>query len=436
MSVTIENAAPCRKKLRVEVDAERVAGTRAEILREFRKAAAIPGFRPGKAPEPMVERRYAQEIEEELRKRLIPDSYRQALSEHKLRALGPPQIESVVYKPGQPLIYTATVDTAPEFQLPEYKAIPLKKTQIEVKDEDVTGALDSLREQQADFVAVQGRGLRTGDFAVVNYTGVAEAKPIAELAPDAKTLGEQKNFWLLVQSDSFLPGFCDQLLGAQPGERRQVLVDLPADFPQKTLAGRKATYFVEIVAIKEKKLPELDDEFAEKVGMESLDKLKEEIRKSLTADAETRSRSDLRRQIVNYLLDKVEFELPDSLVAQETRSIIYDVVRDNTMRGATREQLQEKKDEILGFAAQSARQRLRASFVLEAIAQAEQIKVEDNEIAQRIAELAARARITPEKLKAQLAERDALAEIEEQILISKTLDFLLANARVETVKEA
>ncbi len=152
MSVTIENAAPCRKKLRVEIAAERVAGTRAEILQEFRKVATIPGFRPGKAPEPMVEKRYAGQIDEELRKRLIPESYREALSDQNLKVVGYPQIEGVEYQPGHPLVYTATVDTAPEFSLPDYKGIPVKKKTIAVKEEDVEKSVEVLRDQQADFV--------------------------------------------------------------------------------------------------------------------------------------------------------------------------------------------------------------------------------------------------------------------------------------------
>ena len=435
MTVTVESAAPCRKKLRVEVDAERVSGARAEILREFRRAAAIPGFRPGKAPEQMVEKRYASEIEEELRKRIIPDTYREVLAEKKIRVVGFPHIESVDYQPGRPLIYTAAVDTAPEFKLPDYKGIRLKKKELPVQPQEIEKTLETLRDQQADFVNVEGRGLRTGDFAVINYSSVADGKPITELAPDARTLGEHKDFWVLVSTDSFLPGFCDQLLGAQAGEKRQVLIDFAADFPQKALAGKKATYFVEVTGIKEKKLPELNDDFAKKVGAETLEKLKEEIRKGFAAERESLVRSDLQRQIVDYLLSKTDFELPESLVAHETRSIVYDLVRENTTRGVSKEQLEQKKDEILGFATQNAKDRLRSSFILDAIAQQEQIKVEEAEVEQRITQLAQRYRITRERLKAQLAERDGLGEVEEQILVGKTLDFLLANAKVETVTE-
>ena len=265
---------------------------------------------------------------------------------------------------------------------------------------------------------------------------MADGKPISELVPETKELGEKKDLWLLISPESFLPGFCDQLVGAKAGEKRQVLIDFPADFPQKTLTGKKATFFVDVTAIKEKKLPEVNDDFAKKVGLESVDKLKEAVRKSLLTEAESQQEAEVRRQIADHLVGKVEFELPESLVQQETRSIIYDVVRENSMRGATKEQLEEKKNEIYGFATQSAKGRLRTSFILEAIAEAEKIKVEETEIEQRIAQLAQRARTTPEKLKAQLAEKNGLGEIEEQLLVSKTLDFLVANAKIETVTES
>ena len=434
MSVIIENIAPCRKKLRIEVAATRVAGVRAEILQEFRKVAAIPGFRPGKAPQPMVEKRYASEIDQEVQQRIIPDAYREAVKEQNLRAVGQPQVESVDSQPGKPFIFTAAVDTAPEFKLPDYKGIAVKKTEVPVTDADVDKTVDGLRDQQSDFVDVTGRAVQTGDFAIVNYSSVAEGKPIGELAPDAKTLGEHKDFWLLINSDSFLPGFCDQLLGAQVGEKKQVLVTFPEDFAVKPLASKKATYFVDITGLKEKKLPEVNDEFAKKVGVDTLDKLKAEIRKGLVAERESQAGAEVRKQIVDHLLGKVEFDLPESLVAEETRSIVYDLVRENTQRGVGKDVLESKKDEIFGYASQGAKERVRTSFILDAIAQAEKITVTEPEMEQRLAAMATRYRMPVEKLKAQLDERGGLGEVEEQILVAKTLDFLVTNAKVEAAK--
>ena len=199
MSSTIEETAPCRKKLRIEVPADKVAGVRAGIVREFRRQAQIPGFRPGFAPEPMVERRYAGAIDEELRRRIVPDAYREALEEQNLKPVGYPQVEAVDYQPGQPLVITTAVDTAPEFPLPDYSSLALKKKVTAVTDDEVGQTLEALRDQQADFLDVTGRGLQTGDFAVINYSGVLEGKPIGELAPAVKNIGERQGFWLLVQ---------------------------------------------------------------------------------------------------------------------------------------------------------------------------------------------------------------------------------------------
>jgi trigger factor len=435
MQVTIENTAPCRKTLRVEVPTTRVEGLRAEVLREFKKEARLPGFRPGKAPEPMVEKRYAKEIDEELQRRLVPETYREALAEQKLRVIGYPRVSAVECQRGKPLTFTAEVDVAPEFALPEYKGLPVKKHEHPVAEDEVTKTLDGLRDQQADFVDVTGRSLQTNDFAVLDYSGVCDGKPISEIAPEAKALGENKAFWLLVTADSFLPGFCEQLLGAQPAEKRQVLVDFPADFPQKPLAGKKATFFVTVTGIKEKKLPEANDDFAKKVGVDSVAKLQEEIRKQLAAERAAEADGEVRRQIVDQLLAKASFELPESLVAQETKSIIYDVVRENSMRGVTKQQLEARKDELFGQATASARDRVRMSFVLDAIAEKEGIKVEETEVNQRIVLMAQRYRTTPERLRAQLTEKDGLGELEEQVRTTKTLDFLVANAKVEAVKE-
>ena len=434
MSATIEIIGPCRKKLRIEVDATRVAGVRAEILQEFRKGAAIPGFRPGKAPEPLVEKRYASEIDQEVRQRVIPDAYREAVKELKLHVVGMPNVESVESQPGKGLFFIAIVDTAPDFELPEYRGVAVKKTETPVTDADVEKTIDGLREQQADFTDVTGRAVQTGDFAIVNYSGVADGKPIGELAPDAKTLGEHKDFWLMMSADSFLPGFCDQLVGAQVGEKKQVLVNFPADFAVKVLAGKKATYFVDVTSIKEKKLPAVTDELAKKLGVDTVEQLKAEIRKGLAGEREAQANSEMRKQVVDQLLSKVAFELPEALVAQETKSIVYDLVRENSQRGVGKDVLESKKEEIFGFASQSAKERLRSSFILGAIAEAEKITVEEAEMEQRIAAMAARYRMPAEKLKAQLDEKGGLGEVEEQILVGKTLDFLIANAKVEVAK--
>jgi trigger factor len=421
--------------VQISVEPAKISSTHDEILREVRKVASIPGFRPGKAPDAMIQKKYGDHINEQVQQRLIPESFRAVLAEHKIRVVGQPNITKVDYTPGLSMSFVAEMDTAPEFELPTYKGIAVTKKKVEVKQEDIDQTLEAMREQYAEFVDVEGRPLANGDYAVLSYTGTIDGKPIKEVAPDAPQFGEVKDIWLPMQSDAFLPGFTEQLIGAAKGEKRVVTVEVPSDFAQKDLAGKKAVYSVDISGIKARQMPPLDDEFAKKAQAESLDALKASIRKMIELDRENEVKADMRRQVMDYLMAQVTFELPESLVQHETRSILGDVVRQNVGRGASKEQLEAQKDEILGFADKSARDRLKGSFILGAIAAAEKVEATEHEIAERL-ELIARAnRTTPDRLRAQLENNDNMSGLEEQIVMSKTIDFLLANATVETAKQ-
>ncbi|HWI56484.1 MAG TPA: trigger factor, partial [Bacillota bacterium] len=328
MNVTVENLAPCKKLVRVEVEAQKVDETFATVTKEFQREANLPGFRPGKAPRDMVLRKYSKDIEEETKRKLISDSYKKAIEEQKLDVLGYPDIEEIQFSRGQPLQFAATIETAPEFELPEYKGIPVKREAHSVTDEDLTRALEALRQPRTTFNAVD-RPLQTGDIAVVNYTGTCDGKPITEIAPTAKGLTEQKNFWVEIGGSSFIPGFSEQLQGAKAGDKRTVNVDFPADFVTPQLAGKRGVYEVEVVEVKEKVLPALDEAFAKSFGAESLEKLREGVRHDLENELTYKQNRTVRTQLVRSLLNRVTFELPETAVARETRNVVYDLVQEN-----------------------------------------------------------------------------------------------------------
>jgi trigger factor len=275
--------------------------------------------------------------------------------------------------------------------------------------------------------------VQPGDYVVVNYSGTSEGKPLVELAPTAKGLTEQRGFWLHVETGSFIPGFTEQLIGANASERRTVTVDFPADFVAAVLAGKKGVYEVEIVQVKEKVLPEVTEVFAKSYGAESLEKLREGVRADLQKELEFKQRRSARNQIVRSLLERVRVDLPESIVLSETRNVIYDVVRENQARGIPKEQIDQQKDEIYSYASHSARDRIKAAFVLGRIAEKEGIEVTQEEITQRVLALAQQNQIRPEKLVKQLRERNGLDEIHEQLLTAKTLDFLQLHARIQEV---
>lgn len=432
VNVTVENLAPCKKLMRVELDAHAVDEAFASMTKDFQKQAALPGFRPGKAPKELVLKKYEKDIQDEVKRKLISDSYRKAIEEKKIDVLGYPDIEEIQFGRGQALQFAATIETEPEFQLPEYKGLPLKREAKSVTGEDVARAVDLLREQQVKFEKVE-RELRTGDIAVANYTGTCDGKPTTDIAPTAKGLTEQKNFWIEMKPDSFIPGFADQLLGAKSGDKRTVNVDFPADFVTKELAGKKGVFEVEIAEVKEKVLPAVDDAFAKSYDAENLEKLREGVRRDLENELKFKQGRDTRAQIVRALLNQVNFELPETTLAQETRNVVYDLVRENAKRGVARDLIEKEKEQIYSVAANSAKERVKLAFLVQRIAEKEDIKVAQEEILRRVQTLAAMYQIAPDKFLKDLQKRNGLVEIYDQLAHEKVMEFLENNAKLETV---
>lgn len=432
MNVSVENLAPCKKLVRVEIEAQQVDETFDSITKDFQKHASLPGFRPGKAPKDMVLRKYEKDITDEVKRKLINDSYRKAVDEKKLDVVGYPDIEEIQFGRGQTLQFAATIETAPEFEVPEYKGIPVKKEARKVTDEDVEKAIDALRQQQINFKTVE-RPAQTGDIVVVNYTGTSEGKPITEIAATAKGLTEQKNFWVEMESKAFIPGFADQLLGSKAGDKRTVNVDFPADFVTAELQGKKGAYAVEVVEVKEKLLPAVDDTFAKSFGAENVEKLREGVRRDLENELTYSQNKSVRNQIIHSLLNRVTFELPESAVAHETRNAVWDIVRENQKRGISRELIEQEKDRIYSAATQGAKERVKVSFLLQKIAEKENIKVSQEEVARRVQMLASMYQIPPEKFVKDLQKRNGFVEIYDQIANDKVLDLLQQNAKMEEV---
>ncbi|HLZ54779.1 MAG TPA: trigger factor [Verrucomicrobiae bacterium] len=435
VNVTVENLAPCKKLLRVEVDVKAVDEAFDSTTKEFQKQASLPGFRPGKAPRAMVLKKYQTDIKDEVKRKLIGEAYRKAVDEKKIAVVGYPDIEEIQFGPGQALQFAATIETAPEFQLPDYKGLPAKREVKSVTEEDVERAVKLLAQQHVKFETV-ARELRLGDIAVVNYTGTCDGKPITEIAPTAKGLAEQKNFWVEVGAETFLPGFADQLLGARAGDKRAVTAEFPADFATRELAGKKGSFDVEVVEVKEKLLPAIDDGFAKKYGAESLEKLRAGVRRDLENELKYSQTKGIRNQIVRGLLDRVNFDLPETAVAHETRNVVYDIVRENSQRGVGRDVIEKQKDEIYSAATRSAKERVKLSFLIQRIAEQENIKVLQEEVLRRAQTLAAMYQIPPDKFLKDLQKRNGVMELYDQVAQEKVLAFLEQNARIEDVSPA
>jgi trigger factor len=275
--------------------------------------------------------------------------------------------------------------------------------------------------------------VQDGDVAVVNYTGTTDGKPLTDIAPTALGLTKKENFWVLIKTGSFLPGFTEPLVGAVKGDKRTVTVTLAEDFVHKELSGKTVVYEVEILGVKEKLLPVVDDAFAKQFGADVVATLLQGIRTDLQRELDFRQKRSVRDQIIKALSAQVDFELPESLVSNETRNLVYNVVNENQQRGVAKEFIEQKRDEIFSNAQVNARERVKTAFILNRIAAEEKLRVEDRDITQRVLQLAQQNNLTPEKMVKAIQERNAVNEIRQDILTGKVLDFLEVNAAVEDV---
>jgi trigger factor len=433
MKVEVEKQADSTSTLRIELPPEEVSKEWDAIANSFARFAKISGYRPGKAPRKVIEAKFKKEIQDELTKKLVSKSYHDAIDREKLRVVSLTNVEDVQFGDDKSMRFRATVVTAPEFKLPEYKNIPVQLPPTEVKPEDVDLAMERLRDQAADFVDVAERGIEMEDFVVIDFEGTIDGKPISEVAPQAsKQLHGGKKFWLRVASENFLPKFCEQLIGQKPGETRLVIVDLPEDFPVKELAGKKATYTITLGEIKQKVLAPLDDALAAKlVPGKTLADLRHMIEHDLEHEKEHEVERAKEGQIVKYLHEHVQFDVPPVLLRNETRRALGELVQRNRERGVSDEMLKEKEKELVEGAGGLAAHRLKTNFILHRIAESEKIEVTPQELKERIRDEAARYNISPEKMRKELEEHNGLEGFAEQILLGKTLDFLKANVSVQ-----
>jgi trigger factor len=269
------------------------------------------------------------------------------------------------------------------------------------------------------------------DFAVISYVGKLEGKPLTELAPEAKNLAENPQFWLWMRTEGFLPKFAEQCVGMKKGETRTVEVEFPADFPQDALAGKKVEYDVELKEIKIKKAPPLDDTFAQEVAKMNLAELKSRVRENMEQDKKSQAERAARAEIMQKLIGAVEFDLPPSAVEEETSATVYDIVAENQARGIPDNVLEEKKEEIYSNAEKSARESVKFKFIAVQIAESEKIEVTNDQVARHLAFVAQREGITLEKMVERVRKNNAFGAIQQQLMTQAVLDFLLKEAKFE-----
>jgi trigger factor len=411
--------------LHVEAEWTEVAGDYAQVLAEFARAVRVPGFRAGRAPAAVVERRHAKAILDEVRDHAVPRLYRAAADQEKLDPVSVVGVQDVRMEKDRGVGFRAVVDIPPRVRLPKYRKMTIEANPVSVGADQVDAVIRRFRERMARFEAVTGRSAHSGDLLRVDFRGECEGRPVGDWSAGAAGLGAAKDFWAYLGEQELLPGLGAGLAGAAVGEQRRVDVSFPAGFRVTELAGRKAVYVVDVKEIREQILPEIDAELLKAVGAESLEawraSIESELRRAAT-EAETRARKD---RVATWLLEKTELDLPESLVEREARQAFYHIVRDLYRRGATQEQVTQRREEVAREARRVGEERVKVSFILKEIAREESVTVSDEELEARLKSAAESGGGTAEQLRRDLEERHGLDDFRAAALSDKTLDHLL-----------
>jgi trigger factor len=438
MNVVVENKPNCISTLRVELEPERVEREWKAVASHFQKIAKLPGYRPGKAPQALIERKYSADIREELTNKLLREAMNEAIEEKKLKVITVSKVEDVAIADDKSMHFTATVVTAPEFELPDYKNITVEVAKRVITDEDVDNALNGIAEQHADFQTVEGRALTMGDFAVLTYAGTLDGKPLAEALENCPPLLAGKpNWWIRLAPETLAPGFSEALVGLSVGETKEFTIDIPQDFPFEAAQGKQLAYTATLHEIRTRELPPIDDALANKLDPgKTIAEVRDRVRTELGAQAEHEFESGKRNAAMQQLHAQFQCDLPTHLVNNEMTGIVREIVQENQGRGVTEDEIKQHEDQIMGAAKQSATDRVRSMFLLLRIAEKEGIKVNEQDLAIHVTQLAARYQIPVQKFIKDLQKRNAIGQIREQLLVGKALDFVASNVTVREPSSA
>jgi trigger factor len=433
MNITIERQEKCLATLRVEVPSATVNAEKSKILASYAKQAKIPGFRPGKAPLAVIEKRFQNDIKEEIESRLINQSLQESLKKENLKVLDFGNPNNLSFTQDGGFRYDTVLTLAPEITLPEYKGIAVTVPSNEVSEDDLNTQIDGLRQRFADFTDIEGRSAAIEDFCVIDFTSSLDGQPLEEaLGRPAGYLGGREGFWVRMQDDSFLPGFADQLVGLNVGDTKDVSITIPEDFPLEAIRQKDIVFHVTIKELKSQVLPELNDEFA--VKLMGPEKTIDDLKAAITDGMKTNKQKEIDDMKINQMIahfdQAVEFEIPETLLQAETQNQADALVQSAAQSGMNDEEITSQREALLDTAAAQAKTNIKTNFILQEIAEKENIVVSDNELVQHLLGIAQKRKEDPSKFIKSLQRNGQIPGVRNSLLINKALDFLLEHASV------
>jgi trigger factor len=429
MKVTVDKQPNCKAILTIEVPAEKVSQARNQVTELYAKSASVPGFRPGKAPRAIVAKRFASDIHSRAIQNLNEEVLRDAIANEKLDVLSID--EAKMDEKDGAATCTFNVTLRPEVSLPDYKGLKIEIQKLDITEEFVDKIIRRQTEQFATQKDVTDRAAQLGDFCVIDYDGSVDGTPIKDLVKESESfLASNVGFLFKLDEKNFLPGFAEQLVGANVGDSRSVKVTVP-EMANPAIAGKEAVYEVTVTSIKEQELPEVNDEFASRLlPGKNLEELRAFVRERVEADSESAQLNQKRANVLTALTGQSEFDLPKTLVDRATQRRINELVNTNLRQGITQDLIQENEASIIGAASSQASVDVKQEFLLLEIAKAENLKVSDEDWSAQVIQIAQQNKIAPQKVVKQLQKNNQINNLATGILLEKTVKFLIDHADI------
>lgn len=430
MKTDVQDINPTRKTIAVSVTSEEITKQEAKLIKDFQRQAKIPGFRPGKAPENMVRSRFAKDIQQELKQRVISQAHQEGVAGADFEVFTIVELEEGEITSGQDAVITFTVDVIPEFNLPAYEGLKVSAEPTDASDEEVTKMLDQILSQRAEFNVAE-KAAEKGDYVQCGYEGKIGDELVADLVPDATMYGSQKTTWEEAGSED-APGvraIIDGLVGMKAGDAKEVTMEFPEDFKPEALAGKTAVYSLEAKEVREKVMPEMDEAFFKSLQVKDEAELRERIAENISNQKKQQNANAERQQITEELLKAVDFPIPESGVERETESVLRDFMRRNMQQGVSAEEFEKHKESLHEGASKAAHDRLKSRLILTKIAEKEKIKVENEDFSRMIMMEAQQSGQNPEKVVKELRkDQSRINDMRREIILGKTMDWLLEKA--------
>ena len=426
MSLQVEKLENNMAKLTIEVPAEELEKAIEGAYRKNRGRISIPGFRKGKAPRKMIEQIYGKEVfYEDAANALIPDAYEKAYDECGEEIVSSPQIDVVQLEAGKPFIFTAEVALKPEVTLGQYKGVKVDKADLEVTEEEVTAEIDKERDKNSRTVDVTDRAIKDGDIATIDFEGFVDGVAFEG--------GKGSDYPLTIGSHAFIPGFEEELIGAQIGVETEVNVTFPEDYQAEELAGKPAVFKCTVKRLQEKQLPELDEDFVGEVSEESdtVEEYREEIRKKLEKRKTDEAKAVKEDAVVDAIIADAKMDIPEAMIETQQRQMVQDYAQRMQSQGISMEQYMQftgmTGDMLLEQVKPQVMKKIQSRLVLEAVAAAEGIQVTEEEIAEELKTMGEAYQMEPEKVEELLGE-NGREQVKGDIRVRKAADFVVENA--------